>query len=77
MPVKKESAISKLTAERRDGHAPGRPSCSVGYGFMNSPRSGRFYRDAKVREIWRGDLGGARYTHRQGTGLREVIALMA
>jgi len=54
-PVKKESAIAKLTASNAAMDTPGPPPrYSAAYGFMNEFPVGRFYRDAKVLEIGEG-----------------------
>jgi short-chain 2-methylacyl-CoA dehydrogenase len=74
VPIKKESAIAKLTASNAAmDNARAATQVFGGYGFMNSSPVGRFYRDAKVLEIGEGtsevqrmliarelDLGGAR-----------------
>ena len=54
-PIKKESAIAKLTASNAAMDSA-RAATQVfgGYGFMNEFPVGRFYRDAKVLEIGEG-----------------------
>ena len=54
-PLKKESAIAKLTASNAAmDNARVATQVFGGYGFMNSSAVGRFYRDAKVLEIGEG-----------------------
>ncbi len=54
-PVKKESAIAKLTASNAAmDNARAATQVFGGYGFMNESPVGRFYRDAKVLEIGEG-----------------------
>ena len=54
-PIKKESAIAKLTASNAAmDNARAATQVFGGYGFMNSSAVGRFYRDAKVLEIGEG-----------------------
>jgi short-chain 2-methylacyl-CoA dehydrogenase len=54
-PLKKESAIAKLTASNAAmDNARAATQVFGGYGFMNSSAVGRFYRDAKVLEIGEG-----------------------
>ena len=55
-PIKKESAIAKLTASNAAMDNAQRAATQVfgGYGFMNQFPVGRFYRDAKVLEIGEG-----------------------
>jgi short-chain 2-methylacyl-CoA dehydrogenase len=54
-PIKKESAIAKLTASNAAmDNARAATQVFGGYGFMNSAPVGRFYRDAKVLEIGEG-----------------------
>ena len=54
-PVKKESAIAKLTASNAAmDNARAATQVFGGAGFMNSSPVGRFYRDAKVLEIGEG-----------------------
>jgi short-chain 2-methylacyl-CoA dehydrogenase len=54
-PVKKESAIAKLTASNAAmDNARAATQVFGGYGFMNEFPVGRFYRDAKVLEIGEG-----------------------
>jgi short-chain 2-methylacyl-CoA dehydrogenase len=54
-PIKKESAIAKLTASNAAmDNARAATQVFGGYGFMNSSPVGRFYRDAKVLEIGEG-----------------------
>jgi short-chain 2-methylacyl-CoA dehydrogenase len=54
-PIKKESAIAKLTASNAAmDNARGATQVFGGYGFMNESPVGRFYRDAKVLEIGEG-----------------------
>jgi short-chain 2-methylacyl-CoA dehydrogenase len=54
-PIKKESAIAKLTASNAAmENARAATQVFGGYGFMNEFPVGRFYRDAKVLEIGEG-----------------------
>jgi short-chain 2-methylacyl-CoA dehydrogenase len=54
-PIKKESAIAKLTASNAAmDNARAATQVFGGYGFMNESPVGRFYRDAKVLEIGEG-----------------------
>jgi butyryl-CoA dehydrogenase len=54
-PIKKESAIAKLTASNAAmDNARAATQVFGGAGFMNSSPVGRFYRDAKVLEIGEG-----------------------
>jgi len=54
-PIKKESAIAKLTASNAAmDNARAATQVFGGYGFMNEFPVGRFYRDAKVLEIGEG-----------------------
>ena len=54
-PIKKESAIAKLTASNAAmDNARAATQVFGGYGFMNESAVGRFYRDAKVLEIGEG-----------------------
>ena len=54
-PIKKESAIAKLTASNAAmDNARAATQVFGGYGFMNDSPVGRFYRDAKVLEIGEG-----------------------
>jgi len=54
-PIKKESAIAKLTASNAAmDNARAATQVFGGYGFMNDFPVGRFYRDAKVLEIGEG-----------------------
>jgi alkylation response protein AidB-like acyl-CoA dehydrogenase len=54
-PIKKESAMAKLTASNAAmDNARAATQVFGGYGFMNSSAVGRFYRDAKVLEIGEG-----------------------
>ncbi len=54
-PIKKESAIAKLTASNAAmDNARAATQVFGGYGFMNETPVGRFYRDAKVLEIGEG-----------------------
>lgn len=54
-PIKKESAIAKLTASNAAmDNARAAAQVFGGAGFMNSSPVGRFYRDAKVLEIGEG-----------------------
>jgi short-chain 2-methylacyl-CoA dehydrogenase len=54
-PIKKESAIAKLTASNAAmDNARAATQVFGGYGFMNDSAVGRFYRDAKVLEIGEG-----------------------
>jgi short-chain 2-methylacyl-CoA dehydrogenase len=54
-PIKKESAIAKLTAsDAAMDNARAATQVFGGYGFMNESPVGRFYRDAKVLEIGEG-----------------------
>ncbi|HXZ74695.1 MAG TPA: acyl-CoA dehydrogenase family protein, partial [Streptosporangiaceae bacterium] len=54
-PIKKESAIAKLTASNAAmDNARAATQVFGGYGFMNDTPVGRFYRDAKVLEIGEG-----------------------
>ena len=54
-PIKKESAIAKLTASNAAmENARAATQVFGGYGFMNESPVGRFYRDAKVLEIGEG-----------------------
>jgi butyryl-CoA dehydrogenase len=54
-PVRKESAIAKLTASNAAmDNARAATQVFGGYGFMNESPVGRFYRDAKVLEIGEG-----------------------
>jgi short-chain 2-methylacyl-CoA dehydrogenase len=54
-PIKKESAIAKLTASNAAmDNARSATQVFGGYGFMNETPVGRFYRDAKVLEIGEG-----------------------
>jgi len=55
VPIKKESAMAKLTASNAAmDNARAATQVFGGYGFMNSSAVGRFYRDAKVLEIGEG-----------------------
>jgi alkylation response protein AidB-like acyl-CoA dehydrogenase len=54
-PIKKESAIAKLTASNAAmDNARAATQVFGGYGFMNDSPVGRFYRDAKILEIGEG-----------------------
>ena len=54
-PIKKESAMAKLTASNAAmDNARAATQVFGGYGFMNESAVGRFYRDAKVLEIGEG-----------------------
>jgi short-chain 2-methylacyl-CoA dehydrogenase len=54
-PIKKESAIAKLTASNAAmDNARAATQIFGGYGFMNDSPVGRFYRDAKILEIGEG-----------------------
>jgi short-chain 2-methylacyl-CoA dehydrogenase len=54
-PIKKESAIAKLTAsDAAMDNARAATQVFGGYGFMNETPVGRFYRDAKILEIGEG-----------------------
>ena len=54
-PIKKESAIAKLTASNAAmDNARAATQVFGAYGFMNDSAVGRFYRDAKVLEIGEG-----------------------
>ena len=54
-PIKKQSAIAKLTASNAAmDNARAATQVFGGYGFMNESPVGRFYRDAKVLEIGEG-----------------------
>src|SRR6202008_4306130 len=54
-PVKKESAIAKLTASNAAmDNARAATQVFGGYGFMDESPVARFYRDAKVLEIGEG-----------------------
>jgi short-chain 2-methylacyl-CoA dehydrogenase len=54
-PIKKESAIAKLTASNAAmDNARAATQVFGGYGFINESAVGRFYRDAKVLEIGEG-----------------------
>ncbi len=54
-PIKKESAMAKLTASNAAmDNARAATQVFGGYGFMNESPVGRFYRDAKVLEIGEG-----------------------
>ena len=54
-PIKKESAIAKLTASNAAmDNARAATQVFGGYGFMNEFPVARFYRDAKVLEIGEG-----------------------
>src|ERR1700689_3499333 len=54
-PIKKQSAIAKLTASNAAmDNARAATQVFGGYGFMNSSPVGRFYRDAKILEIGEG-----------------------
>jgi len=54
-PIKKESAMAKLTASNAAmDNARAATQVFGGYGFMNTSAVGRFYRDAKVLEIGEG-----------------------
>jgi short-chain 2-methylacyl-CoA dehydrogenase len=76
-PIKKESAIAKLTASNAAmDNARAATQVFGGYGFMNSAPVGRFYRDAKVLEIGEGTSEVQRMLiARQlnfGTGTRKI-----
>src|SRR6185437_9097097 len=61
-PVKKESAIAKLTASNAAmDNARAATQVFGGYGFMNESPVGRFYRDAKVLEIGEGTWDSGKY----------------
>ena len=81
-PVKKESAIAKLTASNAAmDNARAATQVFGGYGFMNESPVGRFYRDAKVLEIGEGtsevqrmliarELGFGKYSRLRGWLIR-------
>ena len=76
-PVKKESAIAKLTASNAAmDNARAATQVFGGYGFMNEYPVGRFYRDAKVLEIGEGTSEVQRMliARELGLGLRPPAA---
>ena len=70
-PIKKESAIAKLTASNAAmDNARAATQVFGGYGFMNESAVGRFYRDAKVLEIGEGTSEIQRMLIARELGLR-------
>jgi short-chain 2-methylacyl-CoA dehydrogenase len=73
-PIKKESAIAKLTASNAAmDNARAATQVFGGYGFMNESPVGRFYRDAKVLEIGEGTSEVQRMLIARELGLSGVI----
>ena len=74
-PIKKESAIAKLTASNAAmENARAATQVFGGYGFMNEFPVGRFYRDAKVLEIGEGTSEVQRMLIARELGLGRVVA---
>jgi short-chain 2-methylacyl-CoA dehydrogenase len=70
-PVKKESAMAKLTAsDAAMDNARAATQVFGGYGFMNETPVGRFYRDAKILEIGEGTNEVQRMLIARELGLR-------
>ncbi len=74
VPIKKESAIAKLTASNAAmDNARAATQVFGGYGFLNESPVGRFYRDAKVLEIGEGTSEVQRMLIARELGLSGVI----
>ena len=77
-PIKKESAIAKLTASNAAmDNARAATQVFGGYGFMNESPVGRFYRDAKVLEIGEGTSEVQRMLIARELGLASASAPVA